>query len=105
MNSPNTSQHERAALDSAHPDLMPLARQWIADLPAGATFTAAQMGTNLPPYADDKPCRRGAVIRELNRRGLIEFAGYGPRAAEDDWDAPARVWRRTGKPARDRGAA
>ncbi|MGV9714458.1 hypothetical protein NXT08_08020 [Rhodococcus pyridinivorans] len=34
-------------------------------------------------------------MRELNRRGYIEFHGYGPRAADGDWDAPARVWRRT----------
>ena len=85
------------ALAGAHRDAMTLARQWVAGLPEGATFTAAQMGPNLPGYVDDKPCRRGAVIRELNRRGYIEFAWYGPRAADDDWDAPARVWRRTGK--------
>ncbi|WP_148222494.1 hypothetical protein [Rhodococcus opacus] len=83
------------ALSGAHPDLMLLARQWVYGLPEGATFTAARLGEVLPPYADDKPCRRGAIVRELNRKGWIEFHGYGPRAAEGDWDAPARVWRRT----------
>lgn len=83
------------ALAGAHSDLLTLAQQWVSHLPVGATFTAAQMALYLPPHADDKPCRRGALVRELQRRGYIEFAGYGPRAADDDWDAPARVWRRT----------
>lgn len=91
----STTTNTANALAGAHPDLMPLARQWVAGLPEGATFTAAQLGELLPAYADDKPCRRGAVVRELNRKGWIEFHGYGPRAAEGDWDAPARVWRRT----------
>ena len=91
----NTAHGPEAALAGAHSDLLALAQQWISDQPAGMTFTAAQMALYLPPYVDDKPCRRGALVRELNRRGYIEFAGYGPRAADDDWDAPARVWRRT----------
>ncbi|MFC9833192.1 hypothetical protein ACFVKB_05100 [Rhodococcus sp. NPDC127530] len=63
----------------------------------GAQFTAAQLGELLPGYVDDKACRLGAVIRELNRRGYIEFYAYGPRAVPGNWDSPARVWRRTEK--------
>ncbi|UGQ58971.1 hypothetical protein LSF60_05520 [Rhodococcus pyridinivorans] len=83
------------AIAGAHRDLLVVAEQWIAHQPSGTTFTAAQMALYLPPHANDKPCRLGALVRELNRRGYIEFHGYGPRAAEGDWDAPARVWRRT----------
>ncbi|MEE2058266.1 hypothetical protein [Rhodococcus artemisiae] len=93
------------ALAAAHSDLLALAQHWVSHLSPGATFTAAQMALYLPPYADDKPCRRGALVRELQRRGYIEFHGYGPRAADDDWDAPARVWRRTDVRVDDRGAA
>lgn len=83
------------SLAGAHSDLLALAQQWVSHQPSGTTFTAAQMAVYLPPHANDKPCRLGALVRELNRRGYIEFAGYGPRAADGDWDAPARVWRRT----------
>ncbi|WP_240795031.1 hypothetical protein [Rhodococcus zopfii] len=93
------------ALAGAHRDLLSVAQHWISHLPTGATFTAAQMALYLPPHADDKPCRRGALVRELQRRGYIEFAGYGPRSADDDWDAPARVWRRTDARVDERGAA
>lgn len=85
-------------LAAAHRDLLAVAQQWISHQPAGTTFTAAQMALYLPPHANDKPCRLGALVRELNRRGYIEFHGYGPRAADGDWDAPARVWRRTALP-------
>lgn len=101
----NTAHGPEAALAGAHSDLLALAQQWISDQPAGMTFTAAQMALYLPPYVDDKPCRRGALVRELSRRGYIEFHGYGPRAADDDWDAPARVWRRTEVSIDGRGAA
>ncbi|MFF0240576.1 hypothetical protein ACFYRW_10115 [Rhodococcus pyridinivorans] len=84
-----------SAFNAAHRDLLAVAQQWIAHQPSGMTFTAAQMAVYLPPHTNDKPCRLGALVRELNRRGYIEFHGYGPRAADGDWDAPARVWRRT----------
>ncbi|WML63198.1 hypothetical protein [Rhodococcus sp. AH-ZY2] len=93
----NTPHGADKALAGAHPDMMTLARQLVADLPEGATFTAAQLALYLPGYVEDKPSRRGALMRELNRRGYVEHAGYGPRATADDWDAPARVWRRTAK--------
>lgn len=97
----DTSSGTDTALAGAHPDLMTTVRRWVEDLPAGATFTAAQIGVYLPGYADDHPSRRGAMIRALLNQGLIEFAGYGPRAVADGWDRPTRVWRRAGKA--DRG--
>lgn len=87
------------ALLAAHPDLWPLALQRLDGMPTGTEFTAAQLAEDLPGYADDKPSRLGALIRELNRKGYVEFHSYGPRAIPGDWDSPARVWRRTAKPA------
>lgn len=93
------------ALLNSHPDLMPLAMQRLSGFSTGAEFTAAQFAEDLPGYVDDKPSRLGAVIRELNRHGYIEFYSYGPRAIPGDWDSPARVWRRTAKPVIQGGAA
>lgn len=93
------------ALLGAHPDLWPLAMQQLDGMPTGAEFTAAQFAERLPSYADDKPARLGALIRELNRKGYVEFHSYGPRAIPGDWDSPARVWRRTSKSAVKGGAA
>ncbi|MGW6659373.1 hypothetical protein [Rhodococcus sp. NPDC055024] len=76
---------------------MPLALQRLSGIPEGVEFTAAQFLEPLPGYVDDNPCRAGALIRELNRHGYIEFYAYGPRAVPGDWDTPARVWRRTNK--------
>jgi len=95
MHSNHSPDNTYRALAGAHRDLLALAQKWVSHQPPGTTFTAAQMSVLLPPYVNDKPCRLGALVRELNRRGYIEFHGYGPRAAEGDWDAPARVWRRT----------
>lgn len=86
------------ALDNAHPDLMTLASQWLATLSAGAEFTGGQLWEHLPGYVADHPGRCGAVITNLNRRGFIEFAGYGARSAGDGWDRPTRIWRRTDVP-------
>lgn len=95
MHSQSNPSPTNNVLAAAHRDLLAVAQQWISHQPSGTTFTAAQMAVYLPPHANDKPCRLGALVRELNRRGYIEFHGYGPRAADGDWDAPARVWRRT----------
>jgi hypothetical protein len=102
---PGSTTGRDLAIAGAHRDLLVVAEQWIAHQPSGTTFTAAQMALYLPPHANDKPCRLGALVRELNRRGYIEFHGYGPRAADGDWDAPARVWRRTEVRVDERGAA
>ncbi|QOV97235.1 hypothetical protein [Rhodococcus pyridinivorans] len=83
------------ASDNAHPDLMTLACQWLSTLPAGAEFTGGQLWEHLPGYVADHPGRCGAAITNLQRRGLIEFSGYGPRSADGEWDRPTRIWRRT----------
>ena len=93
----NDSTSTDPALAGAHDDLMSLALQRLSGVPEGAEFTAAQFAEPLPGYVLDKACRLGAVIRELNRKGLIEFHSYGPRAVPGNWDSPARVWRRTSK--------
>lgn len=86
------------ALDGAHRDLMTLALQWLSTLPVGATFTGGQLWEHLPGYVADTPGRCGAAITNLHRRGFIEFAGYGPRSADGEWDRPTRLWRRTDIP-------
>lgn len=86
------------ALANAHSDLMPLALQWLDTVPEGETFTGGQLWERLPGYVADHPGRCGAAITNLQRRGLIEFAGYGPRSADGEWDRPTRIWRRTDVP-------
>lgn len=90
----------RQAVTNAHPDLMTLALQWLSTLPVGATFTGGQLWEHLPGYVADAPGRCGAAIANLHRRGFIEFAGYGPRSADGEWDRPTRLWRRTDIPIR-----
>lgn len=86
------------ALANSHPDLTTLACQWLATLRVGAEFTGGQLWEHLPGYVADHPGRCGAVITNLNRRGFIEFAGYGARSADGEWDRPTRIWRRTDVP-------
>ena len=83
------------ALDAAHADLVRQGVEYVRNLPIGFRFTAADLIGFLPPHATDHPCRHGALIRALQARDLIEFAGYGPSRRPGNWDAPSRVWART----------
>lgn len=83
------------AADNARSELFTQGFSYVENLPAGYTFTAADVFEYIAPHADDHPSRHGALIRALQQKQLIEFAGYGPARRPAAWDAPSRMWRRT----------
>lgn len=88
---------EAQALANAHADTMPAVHRWLSGRTVGTTFTAAQMGEELPGWVIDKPARLAAIIAALARTGHITFAGYGPSRSHDDWGRPSRIWEVTDK--------
>ena len=88
------------ASDNARSELFTQGFAYVQNLPAGYTFTAADVFEYIAFHADDHPSRHGALIRALQHRELIEFAGYGPARRPGAWDAPSRLWRRTDVKAR-----